>query len=189
MELCSLEDAFPDIKNSTDKSERSRNDISGPSREERRAARKKAKKCKGPPLAFLNAQDDMPDADRPALKRVGEIPAFVSIEDAYKDLSENSFEGFKMPCLPTSNATFTDAGLPEYFGQDDDDDIKGFAQKDGFATMLDDFELRTNTSESLNTDDNMFISLNFEKEGESLSEFSRSILESCDQIFIQNSIT
>ena len=152
MELCSLEDAFPDIKNNSDKpdkSERSKNDISGPSREERRAQRKKAKKCKGPPLAFLNAQDDVPDPDRPALKRLGEIPAFTAIEDAYRDLSENSFEGFKMPRLPASNATFTDAGLPDYFqGDDDDDHIKGFAQKEGFANALESSDLKTNTSET-----------------------------------------
>ena len=147
MELCSLEDAFPDIK----KPEKSENNIAGPSREERKAQRKRAKKCKGPPLAFLNAQDDLPDPDRPALKRLGEIPAFTAIEDAYNDLSGASFEGFKMPRLPASNATFTDAGLPAYFGKDLEDDdsseIKG-AQKEGFANMLQGVDLKTNTTES-----------------------------------------
>lgn len=155
MELCSLEDAFPDIKNNadtSDKSDKSKNNISGPSREERRAARKRAKKCKGPPLTFLNAQEDLPDPDRPALKRLGEIPAFTAIEDAYNDLSENSFEGFKLPRLPASNATFTDAGLPAYFGNEDDDDsgIKGFIHKEGFANALESSDLKTNTSETFN---------------------------------------
>jgi hypothetical protein len=155
MELCSLEDAFPDIKNNSNNSEKSKQNISDPSREERRAQRKKAKKCKGPPLTFLNAQDDVPDPlaqGQPALKRLGEIPAFTSIEDAYRDLSENSFEGFKMPCLPASNATFTDAGLPDYFGNDDEDDIKGFAHKEGFATMLESSDLKTNTSDTFDYD-------------------------------------
>ena len=153
MELCSLEDAFPDIKKKPDKDkDRSENNIAGPSREERKAQRKRAKKCKGPALDYLN--QDLPDPDRPALKRFGEIPAFTSIEDAYSDLS-GSFEGFKLPRLPASNATFTDAGLPAYFGKgvdDDDTDIKGFSKdlnaskKEGFATQGS--NLTTNTSES-----------------------------------------
>jgi hypothetical protein len=115
MELCSIEDAFPDIQG--------KNPAPGctdvkSSKEERRAARKRAKKCKGPSEDFLNAVDDIPtDPDRPAVKRMGEIPAFASYEDAFKDLSGAEFEGFKMPVLPASNCLMSDPGYPSYFGK------------------------------------------------------------------------
>lgn len=114
MELCSIEDAFPDIQG--------KNPAPGctdvkSSKEERRAARKRAKKCKGPSEDFLNAVDDIPttDPDRPAVKRMGELPAFASYDDAFKDLS--GAEGFKMPVLPASNCLMSDPGYPSYFGK------------------------------------------------------------------------
>ena len=115
MELCSIQDAFPDIQG--------KNPAPGctdvkSSKEERRAARKRAKKCKGPSEDFLNTVDDIPtDPDRPAVKRMGEIPAFASYEDAFKDLSGAEFEGFKMPALPASNCLMSDPGYPSYFGK------------------------------------------------------------------------
>ena len=131
MELCSLEDAFPDISK---KSVASLGDSPGagagsglgPSREERRAARKRAKKCKGPALDYLNQQDDVAptDPDRPAVKRLGEVPAFTSLEDAYRDVSGT--EGFKLPTLPKTNCLFSDQGLPAYFGKGLDDVDEGF---------------------------------------------------------------
>jgi hypothetical protein len=116
MELCSIQDAFPDIKNGKD---------SKAAKEERRAARKRAKKCKGPAEEYLNVVDDIPtDPDRPAVKRMGEIPAYIAYEDAFIDLSGGKFEGFKMPTLPTANCLIGDASYPSYFGKglDDADD-------------------------------------------------------------------
>lgn len=134
MELCSLEDAFPDISKkgisgsgsgSTESAGGTGSGL-GPTREERRAARKRAKKCKGPALDYLNQQDDVAptDPDRPAVKRMGEVPAFTSLEDAYRDVSGT--EGFKLPTLPKSNCLFSDAGLPDYFGKGLDDVDEGF---------------------------------------------------------------
>jgi hypothetical protein len=138
MELCSLDDAFPDIGKQ------------GPSKEERRAARKKAKRCKGPANDYLTADERQPppvpeggpptDPDRPAVKRLGEVPALMSYNDAFPDLGEvardsvpfrtrpstNGGEEFRMPTLPGANTTFADPGLPGYFGKDVDDE-EGFA--------------------------------------------------------------
>jgi hypothetical protein len=125
MELCSLEDAFPEIgkKEGT------------PSREERKAAKKKAKRCKGPALEYLESLDATgPDPDRQAVKRLGEIPAFVPLSEAFPDLSGSSVEGFKLPNIPTNNCLFGNQDLPKYFGAglDDDDD-----KKEGFQNLAD----------------------------------------------------
>jgi hypothetical protein len=129
MELCSLDDAFPDIGKQ------------GPSKEERRAARKKAKRCKGPAAEYLEEQPATGvDPDRPAVKRAGEVAALMSYTDAFPDLSgvvrdsipfhtrpsTNGGEEFRMPTLPGANTTFSDAGLPGYFG-------KGLDDEEGFA--------------------------------------------------------
>lgn len=122
MELCSLTEAFPDL-----------NKPNSPSKEERRAARKKAKKCKGADLEYLKGQDDLlPPPD--TLKKLGEIPAFTSYEDAFNDLSGSTVEGFKLPRLPASNTLFSDQGLPGYFGKglDDEDDAP---MKEGFTDL------------------------------------------------------
>jgi hypothetical protein len=131
MELCSLEDAFPDIGKV------------GPSREERRAARKKAKRCKTgeerPPEPVPEESPPV-DPDRPAVKRLGEVAALMSYNEAFPDLSgvprqeipfvtrpsTNGGEEFRMPTLPGANTTFADQGLPGYFGKDVDDE-EGFA--------------------------------------------------------------
>jgi hypothetical protein len=116
MELCSIQDAFPDIQG--------KNPAPGctdvkSSKEERRAARKRAKKCKGSPEEYLNMVDNLPetDPDRPAVKRMGDLPAFASYSDAFKDLSGGTFEAFKMPTLPSSNCLTSDPGYPSYFGK------------------------------------------------------------------------
>lgn len=115
MELCSLEDAFPEIAKA------------GPGKEERKAAKKKAKRCKGPALDYLKAQDGEPvDPDRPAVKRLGEIPPFVPYSDAFPDLSGTISEGFKLPVLPGSNCLVGDQGLPAYFGKGVEDEEEGF---------------------------------------------------------------
>lgn len=123
MELCSIQDAFPDIQK--DKKTPGSTMDTKSAKEERRAARKRAKKCKGPAEEYLNAVDDIPtDPDRPAIKRMGELPAFVRYEDAFLDLSGGKFEAFKMPTLPSANCLVSDAGYPSYFGKglDDADD-------------------------------------------------------------------
>jgi hypothetical protein len=129
MELCSLTEAFPDL-----------NKPNSPSKEERRAARKKAKKCKGADLQYLKGQDDLlPPPD--TLQKLGELPAFTSYEDAFKDISGSTVEGFKLPCLPDSKTLFADQGLPEYFGKGLDDDDE--AKTEGFANI------QTNANQSL----------------------------------------
>jgi len=133
MELCSIEDAFPKITGDTNQ----QNELnphraidSHPSKEERRAARKKAKKCKGPALEYLNAQEGIaPDPDRPAVKRMGDVPAFVSYEDAFPDIS-GSIEGFSVPKLASTNCLPNTEGLPAYFLRGDDDE-EGFANFSG----------------------------------------------------------
>lgn len=141
MELCSIEDAFPDIGKKTIQG--SGSNPSGlpvpgckdakASKEERRAARKRAKKCKDATGLdeYLKQQDGEPDPDRPAVKRLGEVAPLMPLQDAFPDLSgvirTSGAEAFKMPTLPTSSCLFTDQGLPGYFGKDIDDEEEGFA--------------------------------------------------------------
>ena len=121
MDLCSLEDAFPNID--TGSVHKSLTGSSGfpyvggtdskPSREERRAARKRAKKVKGPALTYSDSvAADIPptDPDRPAMKRMEPV---ISEQDE-KD-------GFAIPVLPKASCLFSDAGTPSYFGKDSDD--------------------------------------------------------------------
>ena len=121
MELCSLEDAFPTIKSNslrgTPPPAPGCKDATA-TKEERKAARKKAKKCKGPPLAYLEAteQDIEPDPDRPAVKRMGKVPS-----------AQEEKEEFAMPVLPKASCLFTDPGYPSYFGKGEDDVEEGFS--------------------------------------------------------------
>lgn len=64
MEYCSYEEAFPQLGPSSTGC----NDQKG-SYAARKEERKKAKRCKGPPLTFLDL-----DPDRPAVQRVPEVP-------------------------------------------------------------------------------------------------------------------
>ena len=132
MELCSIQDAFPDIQ-------RDNKTVSKPgeykaSKEERRAARKLAKKCKGGPAEqYYKMVDDMLppiDPDRPAVKRMGEISPFTPYEDAFKDLSGSGVEGFKLPRLPKPSCLISDPGYPSYFGKGLEDTEEGFQNKD-----------------------------------------------------------
>lgn len=133
MELCSIADAFPDIQKDKKSSSAPKPGCSDskPSKEERRAARRLAKKCKdGPAEKYYEGVDGtLPsvDPDRPAVQRMGEIPAFVAYEDAFQDLSGGKFEAFRMPVLPSSNCLTSDAGLPKYFGKGLEDSEEGFA--------------------------------------------------------------
>ena len=126
MELCSLEDAFPNIDTgSVHKSLSGLPFVGGvdakASKEERRAARKKAKKQKGPALAYSDSVvADLPtlpdpDPDRPAVKRMGYVPAV-----------QEEKESFVSPVLPKASCLFSDPGTPSYFGKDVDDE-EGFS--------------------------------------------------------------
>jgi len=141
MELCSIEDAFPKISGH-DHSERKELPTaptgcldSKPSKEERRAAKKKAKRCKAiapSVLEELEAQEgqgQVPDPDRPAVKRLGDVPAFVSYADAFPDIS-GSFEGFSIPKITGSSCATNTEGLPAYFLRGEDDE-EGFANYSG----------------------------------------------------------
>jgi len=137
MELCSIEDAFPDIQKNKKTEPKPGGTDSKASKEERRAARKLAKKCKdGPAEQYYKMVDDtLPpvDSDRPAIKRMGEVPAFASYEDAFQDLSGGQFESFKMPRLPSSKCLTTDAAYPAYFGKGLDDTS---TPEEGFTNMF-----------------------------------------------------
>jgi hypothetical protein len=136
MELCSIEDAFPKIAGH-EHSERkglptapTGTPESKPSKEERRAAKKKAKRCKGPALDYLEAEEgNVPDPDRPAVKRLGDVPAFVSYADAFPDIS-GSFEGFSIPKITSGACVTNTEGLPAYFVRGADDE-EGFANYSG----------------------------------------------------------
>jgi len=121
MDLCSLEDAFPNID--TGSVHKSLTGPSGfpyvggtdskPSREERRAARKRAKKVKGPALTYSDSvAADIPptDPDRPAMKRMEPVTS-----------EQDEKDGFAIPVLPKASCLFSDAGTPSYFGKDSDD--------------------------------------------------------------------
>lgn len=151
MELCSIEDAFPNIQ--IDKG------ISGsgsggsgfpyvggtdsrPTKEERRAARKKAKRCKAVapgPAQYLEAFQGgaggpaEPDPDRPAVKRMGQVEAFqASLEEPSQLLVPIAKQKPRLPILPKGSCLFSDAGYPSYFGKgEDDDDDDG--PEEGFA--------------------------------------------------------
>jgi len=149
MELCSIEDAFPNIGKKEAQVPVPGCTDTKPSKEERRALRKKAKRCKdaGPPAAAVPE----PDPDRPSVKRMGEVPVLMKYNEAFPDLgaivrdtpvfrttalpesleslepSESSEkEAFRMPTLPKAACNFADPGLPDYFGKGLDDD-EGFA--------------------------------------------------------------
>ena len=129
MDLCSLEDAFPNIKlgpgNTQWKGGTEFPSVGGtdtiPSREERRAARKKAKKAKGVALPYSDSVvSDLPstDPDRPAMKRVEPV-----------EPEQHGKENFTtvMPVLPKASCMFSDTGTPKYFGKGVDDEEEGFA--------------------------------------------------------------
>jgi hypothetical protein len=73
MEYCSIDDAFPPISGGPANPGCKDNKAGSLARKEER---KKAKKCKGPPLTFLEGSGDMPltDPDRPALIPLPETP-------------------------------------------------------------------------------------------------------------------
>jgi len=130
MDLCSIEDAFPNIETGSVHKKwqglvpSSPPFVGGtdskPTREERRAARKKAKKCKGPALSYSDSvAGDLPptDPDRPAMQRMEAVGTV-----------QGQKEGFNIPVLPKASCLFSDAGTPSYFGLGEDDE-------EGFSTF------------------------------------------------------
>lgn len=109
MELCSLEDAFPNINTGSPF-------VGGKdaysSREERKAARRKAKRCKKVAPGLEAYAAIQVDPDRPAVVRAEAVP---SMQEAA------TTEGFKPPVLPGSACSFSDPGYPEYFGKSQED--------------------------------------------------------------------
>jgi len=90
-------------------------------KEERRAARKRAKKA----VPTLAVKENDTDPDRPALKRLGEIPAFTNYSEAFTDLSGTGV------AIPKVAAILQDARLPDYFGKGEDDEAEGFSNFTG----------------------------------------------------------
>jgi hypothetical protein len=120
MDLCALEDAFPNIQEGS--LAKSGTPFVGgkdsySSREERRAARKKAKKAKGPALEYSNSvAADLPDPDRPAVERMAPV-----------DTIQNEKEGFGLPVLPKASCLFSETGTPNYFGKWAEDEEEPFS--------------------------------------------------------------
>jgi hypothetical protein len=102
MDLCSLDDAFPNIDTGSPTGSPY---VGGKDayaiKAERRAARKLAKKRKGPAATY----SDSIDPDRPAVERMKPVEAFSQEK-----------EGFVYPTLPKASCLFTDPGTPPYFG-------------------------------------------------------------------------
>ena len=113
MDLCTLEDAFPNINEGSLAKGSGFPFVGGKdsysSKEERRAARKKAKKAKGPALDYENSVDP----DRPAVERMLPI-----------DTVNQQKEAFALPVLPKASCLFSDTGTPTYFGSSLEDDTE-----------------------------------------------------------------
>ena len=115
MDLCTLEEAFPNIHEGSLASGTpyvgGKDEYS--SREERRAARKRAKKVKGPALAYSNSITEGTDPDRPAVERMKGV-----------DTIQEQKEAFALPVLPKASCLFSDTGFggsTNYFGKSEDD--------------------------------------------------------------------
>ncbi len=131
-DLCSLEDAFPNIDSGTvhKKGPYAGGTDDFSSKAERRAARKKAKRCKGPALKALEAAaefEPVVDPDRPATVRMEQLVAMGKEEAA-----KGGMEAFKLPTMPSSNCLFSDPGYPAYFGKGEDEEgFSAFAATPG----------------------------------------------------------
>lgn len=140
MDLCSLEDAFPNI--STDSIHKKGPEGGGsgtpfvgctdsrPTREERRAARKKAKRCKGqmatPPAEGFAGTDP----DRPAIKRLDPVEA---INGGQARLYSPPVGQQHIVPLPKTTSLLTpcnDEDTPAYFGRGEEDPVE---EGEGFA--------------------------------------------------------
>lgn len=147
MELCSIEDAFPDF---------------GSQKVARKEERRKAKKCKGPALTYLEPDTGLlpvTDPDRPAVKPLPEVPPinpktglrehspvdapqaepFSDMTGEYKQLLA-SLQSEKAPEPLTEILNTMPKGVagpnklekpkvpvPTFFGADEEDEVEGFA--------------------------------------------------------------
>jgi hypothetical protein len=142
MDLCSLEDAFPNIESSSPH-RRKKSDHPFPggtdakaTKEERRAAKKKAKRCKGPALEYQKqVSADLPptDPDRPALFRMDPVEAMTN-GSGTASLYAPPVGQQPLPKLPGSSCLFSDQGFPSYFGKGEEDPEEGEGFAD-FSTM------------------------------------------------------
>jgi hypothetical protein len=121
MELCTIEDAFPNIGEGVGK--KADTPYAGgkdgySSREERRAAKKlRAKRIKGAAIMAEDPPAMTVDPDRPAVERMEAI-----------DTVQKEKEAFALPVLPKASCLFSDTGTPKYFGQWAEDDVEeGFS--------------------------------------------------------------
>ena len=160
MDLCTLEDAFPNIETGT-KSKHNRDSgfpfvggtDSKPSREERRAARKLAKRAKGPQQLYSESlsgtlpdettmevggpnyasYNEVPDPPRTEWKIAPDPdrPALLRMPDV-EEMGKEGFRlhgpGADLPTLPKASCLFSNTGTPAYFGRsvDDDDTFMNF---------------------------------------------------------------
>lgn len=121
MDLCTLEDAFPNIQNGSATAISGLPYVGGKdafaSKEERRAARKLAKKRKGAPA---EAYIPPTDPDRPAVERMQPVDTVTQQKD-----------GFVAPVLPKASCIFSDPGTPSYFGAGMEDIEEAFSAYSG----------------------------------------------------------
>jgi hypothetical protein len=117
MDLCLLEDAFPNIQNGPSKDISNLPYVGGKdafsTNEERRAARKLAKKRK---KSSGQKNFDSVDPDRPAVERMLPVDTVVQEKDS-----------FVSPVLPKASCIFSDTGTPDYFGAGMEDIEEAFA--------------------------------------------------------------
>jgi hypothetical protein len=160
MDLCTLEDAFPNIETGT-KTKRNRDSgfpfVGGtdnkPTREERRAARKLAKRAKGPQELYSDSLEgtlpdektmevggsnyasynEVPDPPRTEWKIAPDPdrPAVIrmpGVDEMGKEGFRVHGPGANLPTLPKASCLFSDTGTPAYFGRsvDDEDTFMNF---------------------------------------------------------------
>ena len=117
MEYCSLENAY-----------------GPPNQEARRQERKKAKRCKGPPLSFLEPSGaDLPDPDRQSFVKQSPLPAMNPStglrEHVPLDADVGTLEDFKpQQEAPSQNTTPT-----SFFGKDPAENFASFSHIIGDA--------------------------------------------------------
>lgn len=113
MELCTIEDAFPNIGGGKADTPYVGGKDSYSSREERRAARKLAKKSKVAAAYLDSIRGDIPDPDRPSVERMKEV-----------ETVQKEKEAFALPVLPKASCLFSETGTPNYFGKWTEDDVE-----------------------------------------------------------------
>ncbi len=134
MELCSIEDAFPNIGTVARTIKGSGFPYVGglddkASREERRAARKRAKQLAKagltPVQTYVEAtKDDVPDPDALVIQRASLAVEPFQAEDPVAPVPALKPAPAKIPVLPKASCLFSDTGYPSYFGKGEEDDVE-----------------------------------------------------------------